>query len=183
MFEPQDWRAFGGEVALRISAAGALPRASDPGPGKARFLAVGVLLVVAWWLVSALSMVLVSMALGLKPQDYDAATPFAEIVLLSLVVAPLLENALAIGVYRLARRFMSPSRALWATVLLIAALHLIYAWRALAAVGLFAVVLVSYVYWEKPAPRFAWISGMVMHAAFNLAPTVIVGLGRAGYLK
>src|SRR5205823_5044228 len=150
---------------------------------KSGFLALGTLLVVGWWVLAALAMIGFSLALGLKPQNYDAKTPFVDVALLSLLVAPVVENALAIGVFRLARRVMSPARALAATVALIAALHLVYAWRALAAVGLFAAVLASYVIWEKRAPRFAWASGVVLHAAFNLTPTVIVGLARAGVLK
>lgn len=182
MFEAQTWRAWGGELALGLSDAPP-PAPASVELSKARFLGVGFVLVVAWWVLAALAMVGISLALGLKPQDYDADVPYVELALLSLVAAPVLENALAIGVFRLARRVMSPTRALAATVALIAALHLIYAWRALAAVGLFAVVLASYVIWEKRAPKFAWVSGMALHAAFNLTPTVIVGLARAGVLK
>lgn len=119
-----------------------------------------------WWLVLPLFFsFLIENSLAVPP---DVKFPSGYTLASILVIAPIVENAVMVGVLV----FTWPSHPIRSAILvsLLAALcHLAYDWRALTAAGVFAVMAWYYQVAEQAGPWRAYAASCILHMSFNAA--------------
>lgn len=122
----------------------------------------------AWWLVTLL-VLWIAEPEPLR-QDLHGLIRVASAILL----APLLENLVFVALLRGIAHYLVEDRTAAAVAAVVACvLHLLVSsWRAVAALGLFYLIAASYLTWRRVRPRFAFWSGVALHAAFNLPSAV-----------
>lgn len=140
-------------------------------PRQAFLYALGGLSV--WWLILALAFHLLVQAeiLAMPPPP---STPLASLAVIGLVIAPIVENAVLVGVLTLGKR--RPILGSMAMVALFAALaHLGYGWRSLAAAGCFSCLAWYYRTVEPAGAWRAYLGSCLLHALFN-APAFLIAM-------
>jgi hypothetical protein len=128
-----------------------------------------------WWIVT---MLVIWIA---QPGQFGDGRPGLYEIAFALLVAPIVENLIFLPVMWIASHYAVEDRkAAGIAAVVAAALHLVYGWRAIAALGLFYLIAASYLTWRRVSPRFAFWSGVAVHTAFNLPASISMFLDWAG---